>query len=508
MLSSINYLIKKLKDVFTISENKKYITFNTRYEILDYLRLSLPDSFVKNKIGKGSGEAKLYVGQYNEEYHSFFDYLDNDFFFLKSDINKYLFDARNEFLNPKQDYRDKNSVMEHYENALEFLNNQPNEILKFKMFRKGVEPPRVYLQSDSEYYNLIRDIGLPNTSHLLILKLKSFENIISYYCIINFDNSKKFSRNRIFFGAPGTGKSYELNEQKNELLGSFTKNYERVTFHPDYSYANFVGTYKPIPKKDEHGKESITYKYIPGPFLRILTKAIKYPSEPFLLIIEEINRANVAAVFGDVFQLLDRKKDYCSEYPIDISEDMKKYFKEVEIMNRLPDEKLFIPKNMFIWATMNSSDQGVFFMDTAFKRRWDFKHIDINNNDYKIQKFKFKLENDKIINWNSLRKSINSYLLDEKINEDKCLGPFFINIAQYESEILDEDFINLFKNKVLMYLFEDAGKSKRDYLFEGSKDDNDFTYSKICKDFDSKGINIFNSKIIREYKSIADKNEE
>lgn len=129
-----------------------------------------------------------------------------------------------------------------------------------------------------------------------------------------------FERNRILFGAPGTGKSYTLNKEKNILLGVDNEiNYERVTFHPDYSYANFVGTYKPVPYKDESGKDSITYKYVPGPFMRIYVKAILNGRtenvKPYILIIEEINRANVAAVFGDVFQLLDRDKRY--EYNTD-----------------------------------------------------------------------------------------------------------------------------------------------------------------------------------------------
>ena len=278
-----------------------------------------------------------------------------------------------------------------------------------------------------------------------------------------------FAINRIVFGAPGTGKSHRL-EIDSKCFGN---NIERVTFHPSYSYANFVGTYKPtmisndLPwlvddeKKNviavlqdksktaqekydllydkfkgegltrlplllgiytddgfktrkmdgtdavgdnsverNHGKairpylnlqannsgKEISYKYVPGPFMRIYTQAINHPEEKFLLIIEEINRANVAAVFGDVFQLLDRKNGV-SEYPIATSEDIKAFllnnleclkgkkideFSEEE--SRLYQE-MRIPDNLFIWATMNSADQGVFPMDTAFKRRWEFEYI-------------------------------------------------------------------------------------------------------------------------------------
>lgn len=270
----------------------------------------------------------------------------------------------------------------------------------------------------------------------------------------------KYERNRILFGAPGTGKSYTLNKDMKELLGSDNEtDYERVTFHPDYSYANFVGTYKPVMvgntlslsgdkdtdfvisvlndksksaqdkydllfgsfkgdgltrlpillglytdelfktrKADgsdaandnsverNHGRAirkyvslltgdekngDIAYEYVPGPFMRVYVNALKNARSgnprPFLLIIEEINRANVAAVFGDIFQLLDRNDEKISEYPIQASEDIKKYL--AKELGGEPEDytRIRIPDNMFIWATMNSADQGVFPMDTAFK---------------------------------------------------------------------------------------------------------------------------------------------
>ena len=135
--------------------------------------------------------------------------------------------------------------------------------------------------------------------------------------------------------------------------------------------------------------------------MRILKESLQNPDKPYLLIIEEINRANVAAVFGDVFQLLDRNNEYESEYDIATSEDMKSYINE---------DKIKLPSNLFIWATMNSADQGVFPMDTAFKRRWDFKYFSINHDENLIDDTHTIL-NDEVIYWTDLRKQINDELL-------------------------------------------------------------------------------------------------
>ena len=297
-----------------------------------------------------------------------------------------------------------------------------------------------------------------------------------------FESNEK--RNIIYFGAPGTGKSYNLNQDKDILLQDYLENYERVTFHPDYSYANFVGTYKPVPE----GRD-ITYKYVPGPFMRILKKALDKPDEPFLLIIEEINRANVAAVFGDVFQLLDRDENNESEYPIEATEDMKTYINE---------DRIKLPSNLFLWATMNSADQGVFPMDTAFKRRWDFKYFSINHNDDLIKNTKVILNNQELF-WNDLRKAINDELLSYKINEDKLMGPFFAFNEFMNKEIPTETFKDIFKNKIIMYLFEDAARSRRNELFSGVGKGKNLTYSQICDEFDKNGIEIFTEAIKEKF---------
>ena len=309
----------------------------------------------------------------------------------------------------------------------------------------------------------------------------------------------EFPRNRILFGAPGTGKSFTLNREKDLLLADGGE-YERVTFHPDYSYANFVGTYKPVPCKDSDDKDAITYSYVPGPFMRTYVKALQNSKtdtpKPFLLVIEEINRANVAAVFGDVFQLLDRGDDEVSEYPIQASEDIKKYL--AGELGGNPDDysEIRLPDNMFIWATMNSADQGVFPMDTAFKRRWDFTYLGIDDSEAGIVGKKVVLgqgDYRRIVEWNALRKAINNELLTYKVNEDKLMGPYFISKKNLpECEMIDPAvFTRIFKNKVIMYLFDDAAKQKRITLFGGCDEKAKNQYSKICREFDAKGVYIF-----------------
>ena len=408
-------------------------------------------------------------------------------------------------------------------------------------------------------------------------------------------------RQRIFFGAPGTGKSYSLNEEAKSLVSNKSNHIERVTFHPDYTYANFVGSYKPIMKQSDiecldddskkvlsvlnnrtittqekydvlyesfkstdgltrlpiilglyfddsfetkkedgtkasnnnsvernHGrairkyvqllseesyKEKIAYEYVPGPFIRLLVKALQNPADPYVLIVEEINRANVAAVFGDVFQLLDRNNDGESEYSITTTADMRAYLQR-ELGQDKDVTTIKIPSNMFIWATMNSADQGVYPMDTAFKRRWDFSYYGIDDEETKLSdvaiKPQFTLgQSSKLIAWNSLRKAINDELSTDtyNTNEDKLMGPFFLKEEAFKD---NTSFNEAFKNKVLMYLFDDVVKQKRRSFF---KCENSNRYSSICHAFDLEGVKIFpdgvvNSKWLQEAEPVTSEDDE
>lgn len=295
----------------------------------------------------------------------------------------------------------------------------------------------------------------------------------------------KYSLNTIIFGAPGTGKSYLL---KQEVEGdeqnkpSFGKGcYERVTFHPEYTYFDFVGTYKPVMVTNPKTKEKkIEYGFVQGPFAIVLKKALlaqekvkNTHAEPerFLLLIEEINRARMAAVFGDIFQLLDRNDNGESEYDILPSLELARYLQDNEELEEKDIRRISLPSNLYIWATMNSADQGVFPMDTAFKRRWDFEYLDIDAG-------KDKLEGEYAGVWNAIRKEINVLLQKAKINEDKQMGPFFLKKAALQNQ---DAFIKAFKSKVVMYLYEDAAKHKKQEVFKEPEK----TYSAICRDLDS-----------------------
>lgn len=491
-------------------EKNKYMTLKTKYEIIDNLKAYKGlKNFVSNEY-KSENPTSLPLSNFGDEkYEEFFcNEIGNYYFiFLKEDFEKYMVDIKNVFLNPEDESIDKNEMENLYSECLLILSELDDEE-KFKMKIDSINQPNTYIKPahESKYYELLKKIIIPEKSYVSILKLKNEEELLFYLKISAVDkiddipDFENLERNKIFFGAPGTGKSFKLNKERRKLICG-ESDYERVTFHPDYSYAQFVGTYRPVPEEDDDGKKTISYRYVPGPFMRILSKAIEnskssYP-RPFLLVIEEINRANMAAVFGDIFQLLDRDEENNSQYPINLSEEMKLHLID-EIDYDLDTIK--IPYNMFIWATMNSADQGVFPMDTAFKRRWDFEYIDINNDEEKIKDISFKV-NEKDINWNKLRKSINNFLLKNNINEDKLLGPFFIsNIQEYENNT-SKNFKEIFKSKILMYLYEDAAKSIKKSIFEPLLKEN-LSYSLVCRKFDSKGIGVFHKDIQDFYEKL------
>ena len=302
---------------------------------------------------------------------------------------------------------------------------------------------------------------------------------------------------QIYYGAPGTGKSKTIKDL------TFGESVIRTTFHPDSDYASLVGTYKPITEevtlRDCYGKkvieeetnevvkeERIAYKFIPQAFLEAYVEAWKKlgSSKKQFLIIEEINRGNCAQIFGDLFQLLDRNEYGFSDYPIVADKDMQKYLEKEfagwEITNKdeinqlygeanmvnliMKGERLVLPSNLYIWATTNTSDQSLFPIDSAFKRRWDWKYVPIREGRDKETNAPLNWyinTGDKQYKWWSFISKVNELIGSLTNSEDKKLGYFFCKAKDGE---IDAD---LFVSKVIFYLWNDVFK---DYGF----DDKDF----------------------------------
>ncbi|RYQ59015.1 AAA domain (dynein-related subfamily) [Bifidobacterium pseudolongum subsp. globosum] len=287
--------------------------------------------------------------------------------------------------------------------------------------------------------------------------------------------------NWILFGAPGTGKSYVIDQAAKQYPHC------RATFHPDYTYAQFVGSYKPVPSQQT--ASGITYGFVPGPFVNTLIESLENPNTPHILIIEEINRADPAAVFGDVFQLLDRNDEGSSEYSVRTSQELKDYLQgklsanaketlRALIVNLDQSEtdapaydcsEIAIPNNMYIWASMNSADQGVFPMDTAFKRRWTFQYLPIDSDNGILQSADGAFLSE---HWDEIRTNINKLLKSQgrDIPEDKLLGPYFLSARELHNDDEDaeqnaQNFVHVFASKVIMYLFEDAARYCRAQVF-------------------------------------------
>ncbi|MBR3885518.1 MAG: AAA family ATPase [Clostridia bacterium] len=285
----------------------------------------------------------------------------------------------------------------------------------------------------------------------------------------NSDLDRYLSKNTIIYGVPGCGKSRKVVD----LLKG--EEYVRVLFHPEYTYSDFIGQVMPVVKD-----EKITYEFVPGPFTKILEEAIKTnESSPsnFFLVIEEINRGNAPAIFGDVFQLLDRNKDGVSEYKINNKDIAKHIFND-------EDKKIYIPSNLTIFATMNTCDQNVFTMDTAFKRRWRMERIENNFESAEIS----NCEIDGLsIQWGEFATIVNDLILnlnDGFNSEDKQLGVYFVK----EDEIRD---IKAFAEKVLMYLWDDVVKYDKTQLFKPEYKTLDSLINAFVK-----GENVFKSDVM------------
>ena len=312
--------------------------------------------------------------------------------------------------------------------------------------------------------------------------------------------------NIIYYGAPGTGKSNKLEEKSKEF--DFV---ERVTFYPEYTHDDFIGCFMPCMSYAQDdtiqyisadgtpikipGKPIPYYSYVPGPFTNALVAALNNPDKNILLIVEELNRANAAAVFGEVFQLLDRKDSGESKYSISISNEYSEYLSS-EIKSYSKGEKIRIPANLTVYATMNSADQGVNPLDSAFKRRWNFEYIPIDFSEAKHKYYEIDYAKKKVT-WEVFATTINEQLKGKDINEDKHLGQYFIT----EAEICDS---YKFASKILLYLFDDVLKFNRTGFFKNYK-----TFSDLLTAFnDGKEVFEFTFKYVTSSEGTKEENIE
>jgi len=282
--------------------------------------------------------------------------------------------------------------------------------------------------------------------------------------------------NTLLYGVPGAGKSWTIQHEYCDK----DSNVERLVFHPDYTYSDFVGQI--LPKVSQ---EQVTYEFTPGPFTYILKKAYTHPTEEYFLVIEEINRGNAPAIFGEVFQLLDRKDENSDEddgFPIGTSEYGITNADIAREVYGNPNHKVRIPSNLSIIGTMNTSDQNVFTLDTAFQRRWDMRLIE-NTFDHVSESFRNQVILDTDVTWETFCTEINKIILEKNVrmtsSEDKRLGTYFVKLrdlvgskksveaAQTEIEKAKIARDNArFPEKVLKYLWDDAFKFSREDIFE------------------------------------------
>ena len=378
----------------------------------------------------------------------------------------------------------------------EYVNKYNDDLgtLKFSIdFGKFINKGLVDIDS---IFNEADGSSIFDTTHGELIK-----NQAKVYDLIYIDNSTLYEDvttnnapiefleggyNKIYYGIPGVGKSYYI---KNTVLASVpSSNVFRTTFFLDYTNSDFIGQIMPVVNGDK-----VEYKSIPGPFTKALTCAYEHPKENVYLVIEEINRGNAAAIFGDIFQLLDREDKTSngkfkgqSVYPI-TNQFIEDYLKDNKNLSgdfvSTIEGNIFIPSNLTILATMNTSDQNVFPLDTAFKRRWDMEKIEPNWAD---NQFKDKFIPFTNITWQDFATSVNRKMVRQSTNglilEDKQIGPYFANEDMFTDENedairedieknndtiidLNKERLKKFVNNVVDYIWTDVAKFDRENWF-------------------------------------------
>lgn len=306
-----------------------------------------------------------------------------------------------------------------------------------------------------KFSNRLRKLKIYNVDKVILDDELNNEN--------NISQSPIGGTNILLYGVPGSGKSHKI---ATEYCNDESR-MERLVFHPDYMNTDFVGQILPVVK--ENG--DITYSFVPGPFTRILKKAVDNPTEHFYLIVEELNRGNAPGIFGEIFQLLDRDKNGTSVYGINNSLIADEVYGD-------KTKQIRIPSNLSLLATMNTADQNVFTLDTAFQRRWIMEMIE---NDVEASDYAGYFIADSQYTWSIFNSVVNNQILETSnqtlSSEDKRMGAYFISSKILNKEYIqelpsDDELLNEFneKNKrfaekVLKYLWDDAFKFNRGTLF-------------------------------------------
>jgi hypothetical protein len=296
--------------------------------------------------------------------------------------------------------------------------------------------------------------------------------------------------NRIYFGPPGTGKSHQLREELREAQAA--GRVRTVTFHPEYTYSDFVGSYRPTmvyggteryrdatgnPAQVE-GRPSVVYRFVPGPLVQMICRAVSDPGAHFYLVIEEVNRGNCAAVFGDLFQLLDRHEDGESEYAVWVEADLMAHVRQElaglpqDAKERLEREGLFIPSNLSIFASMNTSDQSLYPMDSAMKRRWEMQYVPIDYGQAKGRRATVGGYGER--DWGDVLSQINREVVRHTHSDDKQIGQWFVKGRTIDS--------TTFRDKVLSYLWFDVFRHSPQDLFDLG--DGPYSYEELMSAYD------------------------
>ncbi|GAA8541269.1 hypothetical protein KYTH14_01370 [Helicobacter pylori] len=311
----------------------------------------------------------------------------------------------------------------------------------------------IILPTDTRY-NVLNGL-ISNSKHLLVFS----ENETSSLDDGKIDESVRIDggKNIILYGVPGSGKSYALQRDycnDNSVV-------EKIVFHPDYSYSDFVGQI--MPSVDESGV--VSYQFNPGPFTNILKKAYHNPQTKHVLVIDEINRGNAPAIFGEIFQLLDRLKHDKDGFKKGSSEYAINNTDIANIVHNDKNASIRIPSNLWIIATMNTSDQNVFTLDTAFQRRFSMQLIE-NSFENVDDEFKNMKILDTDITWQKFCTTINEKIAQNNEGlssmEDKRFGVYFVNIDDLKSK-------ENFAHKVIKYLWDDVFKFDRNIIFDTTK---------------------------------------